>query len=66
MLTILDVKGDSLRIGFKPRGIKGQRAETLAAVTGANQQATAAANESAEAVLHVLLPAASALGAPSA
>lgn len=46
VVTVLEVKGDSIRIGFDaPRGIKIQRAEVLAAVVEANQQAAAAADE---------------------
>ena len=57
MVTVLDVKGDSIKIGFDaPRGIKIQRAEMLAAVTEANQQAAAAATEAAEARLKALFP----------
>ena len=59
MVTVLDVTGDSIKIGFDaPRGIKIQRAEMLAAVTEANQQAAAAATEAAEARLRALFPAA--------
>jgi carbon storage regulator len=58
VVTILDVKGDSIKIGFDaPRGIKIQRAEMLAAVTEANQQAAAAATEAAEERLKALFPA---------
>lgn len=58
VVTVLDVKGDSIKIGFDaPRGIKIQRAEMIAAVTEANQQAAAAATEDAEARLKALFPA---------
>ncbi|GAA1871830.1 hypothetical protein GCM10009715_18390 [Paeniglutamicibacter psychrophenolicus] len=67
VVTILDVKGDSIKIGFDaPRGIKIQRAEMLAAVTEANQQAAAAANEAAEARLKALFPASPKPYAPDA
>ena len=46
VVTVLGVKGDSIRLGFDaPRGIKIQRAEVLAAVVEANRQAAAAADE---------------------
>lgn len=65
VVTILDVKGDSIKIGFDaPRGIKIQRAEMLAAVTEANQQAAASATEAAEARLKALFPVPSRLAAP--
>ena len=42
VVTIIDVRGDGVRIGFDaPRGVSIQRAEVLAAVSAAN---TAAAN----------------------
>lgn len=67
VVTVLDVKGDSIKIGFDaPRGIKIQRAEMLAAVTEANQQAAAAATEAAEARLRALFPAAAGPAAPDA
>lgn len=70
VVTVLDVKGDSIKIGFDaPRGIKIQRAEMLAAVTEANQQAAAAATSAAEARLKALFPASAtppAADAPSA
>ncbi|MFL4473857.1 carbon storage regulator CsrA [Paeniglutamicibacter sp. MACA_103] len=67
VVTVLDVKGDSIKIGFDaPRGIKIQRAEMLAAVTEANQQAAAAATEAAEARLKALFPDVSKPAAPDA
>lgn len=65
VVTVLDVKGDSIKIGFDaPRGIKIQRAEMIAAVTEANQQAAAAATEDAEARLKALFPASPKPAAP--
>ncbi|MES2093290.1 MAG: carbon storage regulator CsrA [Actinomycetota bacterium] len=47
-ITILDVRGDGIRIGIDaPRGIKIQREEVLLAVAGANV-AAAAADDSVE------------------
>ena len=68
VVTILDVKGDSIKIGFDaPRGIKIQRAEMLAAVTEANRQAAeAAADSAAEARLKALFPALPGPAAPDA
>lgn len=55
VVTVLEVKGDSIRIGFDaPRGIKIQRAEVLSAVAEANQQAAAAADDKAAAQLSKL------------
>ena len=67
VVTVLDVKGDSIKIGFDaPRGIKIQRAEMLAAVTQANHEAAAAATEAAEAQLKALFPASPQPAAPGA
>lgn len=58
VVTVLDVRGDSIKIGFDaPRGIKIQRAEMIAAVTEANQEAAAAADSGAESRLRALFPA---------
>ena len=70
VVTVLDVKGDSIKIGFDaPRGIKIQRAEMIAAVTEANREAAAAVDAGAEARLRALFPSSSGAGnapAPSA
>jgi carbon storage regulator len=67
VVTVLDVKGDSIKIGFDaPRGIKIQRAEMIAAVTAANQEAAAAATEAAEARLKALFPSVPKPAAPDA
>ncbi len=48
-ITILDVRGDGIRIGIDaPRGIKIQREEVLLAVAGANVAAVAAVDDGAE------------------
>lgn len=58
VVTVLDVKGDSIKIGFDaPRGIKIQRAEVVAAVTEANREAAAAVDQGAEARLRALFAA---------
>lgn len=58
VVTVLDVKGDSIKIGFDaPRGIKIQRAEMLAAVTEANQQAAASTTEATADTLRALFAA---------
>ncbi|PQZ96463.1 carbon storage regulator [Arthrobacter sp. MYb227] len=45
VLTILEVRGDSIKVGIDaPRDVKIQRAEMVAAVTEANQEAAAAAS----------------------
>lgn len=45
VLTVLEVRGDSIKVGLDaPRDVKIQRAETIAAVTEANQEAAAAAS----------------------
>ncbi|MFJ6417451.1 carbon storage regulator CsrA [Paeniglutamicibacter sp. NPDC091659] len=59
VVTVLDVRGDSIKIGFDaPRGIKIQRAEMVAAVTEVNREAAAAVDEAAEARLRALFAAA--------
>ena len=45
VITVLDVRGDSIRLGVDaPRGISIQRAEILTAVTEANLEANLAAD----------------------
>ncbi|MFF5791535.1 carbon storage regulator CsrA [Paeniglutamicibacter sp. NPDC012692] len=59
VVTVLDVRGDSIKIGFDaPRGIKIQRAEMVAAVTEVNREAAAALDKGAEARLRALFAAA--------
>jgi carbon storage regulator len=54
-ITILDVRGDSIRVGIDaPRGIKIQREEVLLAVAEANV-AAAAADDSIEQQLKIAL-----------
>jgi carbon storage regulator len=46
VITVLDVRGDSIRIGIDaPRGVKIQRDEVLRAVTEANIEANLAAGQ---------------------
>ena len=67
VVTVLDVRGDSIRIGFDaPRGIKIQRAEMIAEVTEANKEAAAAADSGAESRLRALFPAVPAAAEPPA
>lgn len=48
VVTILDARGDSIRIGIDaPRGISIQRSEVVEAVANANAEATAAATNAA-------------------
>ncbi|MGY4856620.1 carbon storage regulator CsrA [Cryobacterium sp. AP23] len=50
VITVLDVRGDSIRIGVDaPRGISIQRAEILRAVSEANLEANSAVGEDDEA-----------------
>ena len=59
VVTIIDSRGDSVRIGIDaPRSLRVHRAEVAEAVTKANQEA-AAAGEDAETQLKNLLPPAS-------
>jgi len=63
VITVLDVRGDSIRIGVDaPRGISIQRAEILTAVTEANLEANVAAGRSDEAAADQLR---SSLGLPA-
>jgi carbon storage regulator len=49
VITVLDVRGDSIRIGVEaPRGISIQRAEIVTAVTEANLEANSAAGRDDE------------------
>ena|SRR5919107_4747573 len=49
VVTIIDVRGDGVRIGFDaPRGVPIQRAEVLAAVREANAEAAATSAASAD------------------
>lgn len=67
VITILDVRGEGIRIGIDaPRGVKIQREEVLAAVSEANLAASKA-DEDAEARLRAEFGAAAApTGAPTA
>ena len=57
VVTVIDVRGDGVRIGFDaPRGVSIQRAEVIAAVTEANTEA-AAAQTTAEDLVRGLLAA---------
>jgi len=50
VITVLDVRGDSIRIGVDaPRGVRIQRDEVLRAVTEANIAATLASQSDADA-----------------
>ena len=67
VVTVLDVRGDSVKIGFDaPRGVKIQRAEMVAAVTEVNKEAAAALDEGAEARLRALFAAAPGQAQPPA
>lgn len=55
VVTIIDVRGDGVRIGFDaPRGIPIQRAEVIAAVTQANAEAAATSGTTADALVGLL------------
>ena len=55
VVTILDVRGDGIRIGIDaPRGVKIQREEVLLAVTEANVAAASADDSDAERIKSAL------------
>ncbi|MBK4348666.1 carbon storage regulator CsrA [Lacisediminihabitans changchengi] len=55
VVTILDVRGDGIRIGIDaPRGVKIQREEVLLAVTEANMAAASAEDSDAERIKSAL------------
>ncbi len=55
VVTIIDVRGDGVRIGFDaPRGIAIQRAEVLTAVTEANTTAAATSAANADTLVGLL------------
>ncbi|THG29692.1 carbon storage regulator CsrA [Naasia lichenicola] len=55
VVTIIDVRGDGVRIGFDaPRGVSIQRAEVLAAVSAANTAAAKAPASDGELLLGML------------
>lgn len=57
VLTILDSRGDGVRIGIEaPRSMKVHRAEVIEAVTAANKEALAAPSVSQDQVLEMLRP----------
>ena len=56
VVTVLDVRGEGIKIGIEaPRGVRIQRQEVLEAVSEANVQAAASADESAADRLRALL-----------
>jgi carbon storage regulator len=70
VVTVIDVRGDGVRIGFDaPRGISIQRAEVVAAVQAANTGAAASAADTADLLVGLLSKARKdvpAAGAPAA
>jgi carbon storage regulator len=59
VVTIIDVRGDGVRIGFDaPRGVPIQRAEVLTAVREANAEAAATSAASADLLVGLLAKAA--------
>lgn len=55
VITLIDVRGDGVRIGFHaPRGVTIQRAEVVAAVTAANTGAAVSASGSADLLVDLL------------
>lgn len=55
VVTLIDVRGDGVRIGFDaPRGVSIQRAEVIAAVTEANTEAAASATTAEDLVKGLL------------
>jgi carbon storage regulator len=55
VVTLIDVRGDSVRIGFDaPRGVTIQRAEVLAAVSEANTEAAATGAGAGEVLIGLL------------
>lgn len=59
VVTIIDVRGDGVRIGFDaPRGVPIQRAEVLNAVREANAEAAATSGASADLLVGLLTKAA--------
>jgi carbon storage regulator len=64
VVTIIDVRGDGVRIGFDaPRGVPIQRAEVLNAVREANAEAAATSAASADLLVGLLAKAAKPEGA---
>jgi carbon storage regulator len=64
VVTIIDVRGDGVRIGFDaPRGVPIQRAEVLNAVREANTEAAATSAASADLLVGLLAKAAKPEGA---
>lgn len=48
VVTVLDVKGDSIKIGIDaPKGVRIQRQEVIAAISEANRAAAASASDAA-------------------
>jgi carbon storage regulator len=65
VVTIIDVRGDGVRIGFDaPRGVPIQRAEVLTAVREANAEAAATSAASADLLVGLLAKAAKPETAP--
>lgn len=55
VVTVIDVRGDGVRIGFDaPRGVSIQRAEVVAAVSEANTGAAATSVQSADLLVGLL------------
>lgn len=55
VVTVIDVRGDGVRIGFDaPRGVSIQRAEVVAAVKDANTGAAASAAQTADVLVGLL------------
>ncbi len=55
VVTVIDVRGDGVRIGFDaPRGVSIQRAEVVAAVKEANTGAAASAAQTADVLVGLL------------
>jgi carbon storage regulator len=55
VVTVIDVRGDGVRIGFDaPRGVSIQRAEVVAAVQEANTGAAASAAQTADVLVGLL------------
>src|SRR3954470_20398835 len=64
VVTIIDVRGDGVRIGFDaPRGVPIQRAEVLTAVREANAEAAATSAASGDLLVGLLAKAAKQEGA---
>ena len=57
VITVIDVRSDGVRIGIDaPRHVRVNRAEVLEAVTQANREAAAAADDAAVDALRALRP----------